>query len=341
MALRCALLSALALSVVAVGCGEQRSAEPPQPLRLTALRVLAGNPPQRTLVVLSENGDVVRPIQLQLAREMYAIELATSPGGRMFATVTRSAWDIGRGDIFSFRDDGSQRRRLTASADAGRPTPSPDGRWLAYARIRGAPPWSTGLWIMGADGSNRRQLVPGASNVIDIPGSWAPDSRRLAFTRCHLRPYGSHDFEDGCAVYSVEADGGDLHKLADSAFLPDWSPDGRRVAFQSTRDHTGLVTADSDTDRYAAELYVMDADGGNLRRLTTTRALDESQPRWSPGGTRIGYTRRGRAFTTRVFQINADGTCTTAITPARDERSYSLLSWRPSDRENERALTCP
>jgi Tol biopolymer transport system component len=341
MTTRRVLPLALALCAVAAGCGEQRSAEEPQPLQLTALRVRPGNPPVRTLVVLSESGAVVRPVRLQLAREMYAIELAGSPDGRMFATVTRSAWDIGRGDIFSFQADGSGRRRLTTSADAGRPTPSPDGRWLAYARLRDKRPWSTGLWIMAADGSNRRQLAPGGSGVFNFPGSWSPDSRRLAFTRCHLRPYGSLEFEDGCAVFIVEADGSDLHKLAASAFLPDWSPDGRRIAFSSTRDHTGLITADSDTDRYAAELYLMDADGGDQRRITTTRAFDESEPRWSPGGTRLGYTRRGRAFTTRIFEINADGTCTTAITPARDERWYTLLSWRPSDRENERALTCP
>jgi Tol biopolymer transport system component len=342
MAPRSVLL--LPLCAIAVGCGEGRSTRASLPLRLTALQIRPGNPPhyRRSFVVLHEDGAVEHAIPLRLPRGMRAIDLVTSRDGRrMFATVTRSTSDERRADIFSFRNDGSQRRRLTTSGDSGSPSPSPDGRFVAYSRLEGAALESAGLWIMGADGSDRRRLVSGGGDLMDLAGSWAPDGRRLAFTRCHVRPYGSHDFEDGCSVYSVEKDGSELRKLADAALLPDWSPDGRRIVFQSTRDHTALITADSDTDRYAAELYVIDADGGNQRRLTSTRSLDESGPRWSPGGTRIGYTRRGESFDTRLFQINADGTCTTAINPARDDRWYNLLSWRPSDQSHEGALTCP
>jgi Tol biopolymer transport system component len=341
MAPRSVLL--LLLCAIAVGCGEGRSTRASPPLRLIALQIRAGNPPHygRAFVVLRENGAVEHAIRLRLLRGMQAIDLATSRvGRRMLATVTRSASDERRADIFSFGNDGSQRRRLTTSGDSGRPSPSPDGRLLAYSRLGGAGFERARLWIMGADGSDRRRLVSGGGDLIDLAGSWAPDGRRLAFTRCHVRPYGSHDFEDGCSVYSVAQDGGGLRRLADSAFLPDWSPDGRRIAFQSTRDHTALITADSDTNRYAAELYVMNADGGDQRRLTTTRSLDESGPRWSPGGTRIGYTRRGESFRTRLFQINADGTCTTAITAARDLRFYRLVSWQSSSRAHEDALDC-
>jgi Tol biopolymer transport system component len=55
---------------------------------------------------------------------------------------------------------------------------------------------------------------------------------------------------------------------------PAWSPDGTRIAFASNRD--------GDWD-----IYVMDADGGNVRRLTGTRGHRDAlrgdyDPAWSP-----------------------------------------------------------
>jgi Tol biopolymer transport system component len=56
---------------------------------------------------------------------------------------------------------------------------------------------------------------------------------------------------------------------------PAWSPDGKRIAFASNRDG-------------AYEIYVMNADGGNRRRLTRTpRRKSSDSPDWSPDGRRI------------------------------------------------------
>ncbi|HCK16724.1 TPA: hypothetical protein DHW51_21535, partial [Candidatus Poribacteria bacterium] len=63
---------------------------------------------------------------------------------------------------------------------------------------------------------------------------------------------------------------------------PSWSPDGRRIAFVSDRDLN-------------YEIYVMDSNGNNLRRLTNHLGEDES-PSWSPDGQRIAFVsnRNGR-----------------------------------------------
>jgi DNA-binding winged helix-turn-helix (wHTH) protein len=53
-----------------------------------------------------------------------------------------------------------------------------------------------------------------------------------------------------------------------SDLFPSWSPDGTKIAFSSNRDGMN-------------EIYVMDADGSNVKRLTNNLANDES-PRWSP-----------------------------------------------------------
>ena len=72
---------------------------------------------------------------------------------------------------------------------------------------------------------------------------------------------------------------------------PAWSPDGKRIAFYSERDGN-------------AEIYVMNADGTAVTRLTNSTA-DEGYPSWSPDGKRIAFMRRtGR---TELFTMNADG----------------------------------
>src|SRR5438093_272252 len=79
-------------------------------------------------------------------------------------------------------------------------------------------------------------------------------------------------------VYAVDADGTGLTRLTtDPAddFDPTWSPDGRQIAFRTTRDGND-------------EIYVMDADGSHQRNLTNDPA-DDWSPAWSPDGTRIAY----------------------------------------------------
>jgi len=61
---------------------------------------------------------------------------------------------------------------------------------------------------------------------------------------------------------------------------PAFSPDGSKIAFDSTRTGGG-------------DIYVMNADGSGVVRLTTDPA-GESQPAWSPDGTRIAFTRCGQ-----------------------------------------------
>ena len=61
----------------------------------------------------------------------------------------------------------------------------------------------------------------------------------------------------------MEADGGNPQNLTNSPFFndwsPSWSPDSKRIAFQSNRDKD---------NPHKYQIYVMDADGGNQQRLT-------------------------------------------------------------------------
>src|SRR5207244_12641176 len=75
-------------------------------------------------------------------------------------------------------------------------------------------------------------------------------------------------------------------------WLPAFSPDGTRVAFTSNRDGN-------------PELYVMNRDGSNLRRITNHPAID-STPTWSPTGTQIAFTS-DRSGSPQIYIVGADG----------------------------------
>jgi uncharacterized protein YjdB len=73
-----------------------------------------------------------------------------------------------------------------------------------------------------------------------------------------------------------------------------FSPDRTRIAFSSTRNGS-------------YDLYVMDADGRNQRRLTSDSG-DEGEPSWTPDGSRIVYTLTPKSKPPQLFSIKADGT---------------------------------
>ena len=86
-------------------------------------------------------------------------------------------------------------------------------------------------------------------------------------------------------------------------YHPAWSPDGTRIAFDSNREGT-------------FEIYVMNANGTNPRRLTRDGG---GQPSWSPDGTRMAFIG-GPAKEADIYVMNADGSNAVNLSnhPARD-----------------------
>ena len=140
--------------------------------------------------------------------------------------------------------DGSNPRRLITGE---RPAWSPDGRRIAFQR-------NGNIRLIGIDGTGETLLGEGREPA------WHPDGARLAFTSAEgiavMREDGSgattlvrHDFRDDTYAESDQGVG-----------KPAWSPDGDRIAFE----HRG------DGDLMPAQIFVMNADGSDPRRVTST-----------------------------------------------------------------------
>jgi len=89
----------------------------------------------------------------------------------------------------------------------------------------------------------------------------------------------------------MQADGTNQMKLTNEEGFdvsPAWSPDGRRIAFTSSRS---MPPGYQGEQRFYSELYVMGADGSNVQRITFSEGMIDFQPAWSPDGRRIVVAR--------------------------------------------------
>jgi dipeptidyl aminopeptidase/acylaminoacyl peptidase len=135
----------------------------------------------------------------------------------------------------------------------------------------------------------------------------------------------------------------ELRRLAEQAADPAFSPDGTQIAYASDRDENGELSY-GDTVSYATELYVMDADGSDNRRLTHTPDLNERAPSWSPDGRLIAYERGqvvDNAQGSMVLTVRPDGSCprVVAFDPAL-RIDYRDPAWRPGRALGDTQLEC-
>jgi TolB protein len=217
---------------------------------------------------------------------------AWSPDGTKIA-FNRSKADGSDSEIYVMNADGSGVKNLTGGAGGSKPAWSPDGKRIAFQR-------RSEVYVMNADGSDVRQLTHSGDGVADYP-AWSADGATVAFSSGLANPgalFLVNMDGSGLRRIFVERDPG----VADLLRAGSWSPDGSKILFdraptslakdQSVAgiwsinpDGTGLVRVSANrTDGFAAwspdgtkilfirddrDVYVMNADGTDLKRLTT------------------------------------------------------------------------
>lgn len=193
------------------------------------------------------------------------------------------------------------------------PAWSPDGKLVAFAiYLKG----KVGLVAMTVGGSAPEPAKAGTPNEWkhitpldespEYEPAWSPDGKRIVFV---------HDSLSGTdgqlEIHAMNADGSESKRIVTPAKRPAqdehpaWSPDGKTIAFTTTRDGN-------------QEIYLCDADGSNLRRITTHTGID-SHPSWSPDGRQIAFCSQ-RFGNLEICVMNADGSDVRRLTdnPAVD-----------------------
>ena len=230
-----------------------------------------------------------------------------SPDGRSIAFVSSRNANPDGSEIWVMNADGSNQRRLTNNPGANTaPTWSPDGRMIAFVGQTSPVTRATEIYVMNADGSDQRQLTDSLGDNLDPV--WSPDSSMIAFTTG--TPPGLHCGRDGKRLYVMNADGSDQLLLVDAGAGPDgnwnptWSPDGSTIAFDSDRDGKYVeskVAFHGCGTPSLHDIYLINADGSNLRQLTNNRA-GNYRPVWSTDGKQISFSRGPVPYV-----MNADG----------------------------------
>ena len=215
--------------------------------------------------------------------------------------------------IYVAKADGSNAKRIShcklpRCASNWEPawSPAPDNSHIAIST--GAGPISeTGPWpgparfgiaIVDVDSGKVNQIVENENAVGQnrFP-RWSPDGKRLVFYRARAKSDGTIQ----TAVFIVNADGSELRQLTPWNMLagdPDWSPKEDLIVF-STHPLREFETSER------SELYTMRPDGSEIKALTNNgeNGPRATEPRWTPDGKAILYTRENQAGTRRSIWV--------------------------------------
>ncbi len=217
--------------------------------------------------------------------------------------------------------DGSNVRQLAhvEGVTSWMPDWSPDRKQIVFSSNRTGP-WDD-LYVMDADGGNVRQLTdtPKAS---EHDAAWSPDGRHIAYDRAEIAADGTRQ---AAQVWIIDADGSNARPLTSGSrnMAPAWSPNGSAIAFTSDR-HAEFDINLMGTDEGDLEIYLMDRDGSNIRRLTEFAGC-AGRPAWSPDGERIAFGCGA------LHVMNADGSNQRRLT--NDPRVSFRPAWSPDGKE--------
>ena len=184
---------------------------------------------------------------------------------------------------------------LVCAATASAAFPGLNGK-IAWERAKAD---GSEIWIANGDGSNPTNLTPDFAPSASSP-SFSADGRRLVFSAAGN-------------LATMNADGSDpVVSTFDFAGRAVFTPDGQQIIFAA-----GSESGDSGPHDH--KLYVVNADGSDLRQITHGDSMDD-HPDWSPDGEWIAFMRNGE-----LWLVHPDGSDGHMLL----ERTYNREAWMP------------
>jgi Tol biopolymer transport system component len=182
------------------------------------------------------------------------------------------------------------------------------------------------IFVMDLGTGKYRKVSPGIGRT--TCSYFSPDGRKIIFASSHLDPDAKKhqaeeyhrreedrqagrrrnyqwDFDPHMSIFEANPDGSELKRLTHAKGYNaegSYSPDGSHIVFCSNRDGN-------------LELYIMDADGKNVRQLTHSPGCYNGGPFFSPDGRRVIFrSDRKKKDYLQIYVINTDGTGERALT---------------------------
>lgn len=207
-------------------------------------------------------------------------------------------------ELYLMDYDGRGQRRVTAHrSTSGYPDWHPSGESLAYVSYYTG---SAGIHQVDLGSGEKRAIF--TEEVLSLSPSHSPDGRRIAFSHSD----GSGDFD----VFVCDLPCRSPRKITDSRAIdtnPAWSPSGNEIAF--TSDRSGRPN-----------IYVMNTDGGNVRRVSFEGDYNDGAS-WRPDGTHLAYATRRDSRSFDIAVTSLVDLETRVVISGND--SYEEPSWSP------------
>ncbi|GAB3942869.1 hypothetical protein GCM10028805_08160 [Spirosoma harenae] len=238
-----------------------------------------------------------RPVSTKLVTRLGSAATFSSDGKQL-------AYPSGADNGLIIYDITSENRRVLPVENAGFIKGvdwSPDGKWIAFLTVTND---ESRLWKIATSGGSATPLTPPqpireANNIRSTDIDWSPDGQFIAVSRTRSNSPNQNDWRATVSLYSPDGTGEVRFFETQPGWIdtaPAFSPDGKQLAFLSTR--TGPTAT-------SYSLWVRDLATGKVRRIELLPGLtpiDDYVPRWF-GNERLLFmgTQQGKKGYFTVF----------------------------------------